>query len=132
MFPFYLRQTVLAHVVGRSSWIFIFLLLVGCGSGSNSSPPPSIASIGTPGVEADVGERLFVETRFAQFFKAHLPPGGNVNNPLPAGDSVVAKVLLPGVIHPVSLEPISKSIYENISHIRRAPKHEQIADSLGK
>ena len=96
MFPFYLRQTVLAHVVGRSSWIFNFLLLVGCGSGSNSSPPPSIASIGTPGVEADVGERLFVETRFAQFFKAHLPPGGNVNNPLPAGDSVVAKVLLPG------------------------------------
>ena len=27
MFPFYRRHTVFAHVVGRSSWIFISLLL---------------------------------------------------------------------------------------------------------
>lgn len=96
MFPFCRRHTVLAHVVGRSSWIFIALLLVGCGSGNSSAPPPSVAATGTPGAQADVGERLFVETRFAQFFKAHLPPGRNVNDPLPAGDPVVAKVLLPG------------------------------------
>jgi len=96
MFDFYRRHTVLADVVGMSSWIFFSLLLVGCGSGSSSSPPPSVAATGTPGAEADVGERLFVETRFAQFFKANLPPGGNVNDPLPAGDPVVAKVLLPG------------------------------------
>ncbi|HKQ33688.1 MAG TPA: hypothetical protein VJT11_00145 [Nitrospiraceae bacterium] len=43
-----------------------------------------------------MGERLFVETRFSQFFKTHLPPSGNVNDPLPAGDPVVAKVFLPG------------------------------------
>ena len=96
MFPFYRRDTVFAHVVGRSSWIFISLLLVGCGSGSSGSPPPSVAATGTPGAQADVGERLFVETRFSQFFKTHLPSGGNVNDPLPAGDPAVAKVLLPG------------------------------------
>jgi len=96
MFPFYRRHTVFAHVVGRSSWIFISLLLVGCGSGSSGSPPPSVAATGTPGAQADVGERLFVETRFSQFFKTHLPSGGNVNDPLPAGDPAVAKVLLPG------------------------------------
>lgn len=90
MFPFYRRHTVLAHVVGSSSWIFISLLLVGCGSGgSSSSPPPSVAATGTPGAEADVGERLFVETRFAQAFKAYLDSGGNVNDALPAGDPVM-------------------------------------------
>ena len=97
MFPFYRRHTVLAHVVGMSSWIFFSFLFSGCGSGSNSSSaPPSVAATGTPRAQADVGERLFVETRFAQFFKAHLASGGNVKDPLPAGDPVVAKVLLPG------------------------------------
>jgi len=96
MFHFYRRHTVLTHVVGMSSWIFIALLLVGCGSGTSSAPPPSVAATGTPGAQADVGERLFVETRFAQFFKTHLPPDGNVNDPLPTGDPIVAKVLLPG------------------------------------
>ena len=84
------------HLVGMASWIFIPLLLAGCGAGSNSSAPASAKVTGTPGAEGSVGERLFVETRFAQFFKAHLPPGGNVNDPLPAGDPVVAKVPIPG------------------------------------
>ena len=96
MFPFSRRHNAFPHVVGRSSLIFISLLLVGCGGSGSSSAPPSVAATGTPGAEGSVGERLFVETRFAQFFKAHLPPGGNVNDPLPAGDPVVAKVLLPG------------------------------------
>jgi hypothetical protein len=97
MFPFNHRRNAFPHVVVGSSLILISLLLVGCGSGSSSSsPPPSVAATGTPGAEADVGERLFVETRFAQFFKANLPPGGNVNDPAPVGDPVVAKVLLPG------------------------------------
>jgi hypothetical protein len=96
MFPFYRRLTVFAPVVGRSSLIFIPLLFVGCGGGSSSSAPPSVAATGTPGAEADVGERLFVETRFAQFFKAHLPLGGNVNDRLPFGDQVVDKVFISG------------------------------------
>ena len=94
MFPVYLRNTVFAHVVGRSSWIFVALLLAGCGSGTNSSAPPSVAATGTPGAEADVGERLFLETRFAQSFSVFLANGGDINNPN-AGDQVVAKVLLP-------------------------------------
>ena len=96
MFHYCRRHTVLARVVGRSSWIFIALLLVGCGSGTSSAPSPSVAATGTPGAETDVGERLFAETRFSQFFKTHLPPGGNVNDPLPAGDPVVSTVLFPG------------------------------------
>lgn len=94
MFPSYRRHTVFAQVVIMSSWVFFSLLLISCGSGTPEQP--SIAATGTPGAQADVGERLFVETRFAQFFKTHLPPGGNVNDPLPAGDPVVAKVFLPG------------------------------------
>ena len=86
MFPFSRRHNAFPHVVGGSSLIFISLLLVGCGGSGSSSAPPSVAATGTPGAEGSVGERLFVETRFAQFFKAHLPPGGNVNNPLPGGN----------------------------------------------
>src|SRR5262245_49257913 len=96
MFPFNRRSKVVPQVVERSSWVLLSILLVGCGGGSSSSAPPSVAAIGTPGAEAAVGERLFVETRFAQFFKAHLASGGNVNDALPVGDSVVAKVFLPG------------------------------------
>lgn len=92
MFPFYRRHTVLAHVVGMSSWIFFSLLLVGCGSGTNSSSaPPSVAATGIPGAETAVGERLFLDTRFAQSFKVFLGNGGNINNPN-SGDSVVDTV----------------------------------------
>ena len=106
MFPYNRHHTALAHVVGMSSWIFFSLLLVGCGSGSNSSSaPPSVAATGTPGAQGDVGERLFVETRFAQFFKTHLPPSGNINDPMPAGDQVVANVLLPGSTPPGVASP---------------------------
>ena len=82
MFPFNHRHNAFPHVVVRSSLIFVSLLVVGCGSGSSSSAPPSVAATGTPGAEADVGERLFVETRFSQFFKTHLPPSGNMNDPM--------------------------------------------------
>ena len=90
MFPFNHRRNAFPHVVVGSSLILISLLLVGCGSGSSSSsPPPSVAATGTPGAEADVGERLFVETRFAQTFKAYLDSGGNINGTLPVGDPVM-------------------------------------------
>ena len=77
------------QVVGGSSLIFFSLLLVGCSGGSKTPAPPSIAATGTPGAEAAVGERLFVETRFAQAFKAHLDAGGHVNDTLPAGDPIM-------------------------------------------
>ena len=77
------------QVVGGSSLIFFSLLLVGCSGGNKTPTPPSIAATGTPGAEAAVGERLFVETRFAQAFKAHLDAGGHVNDTLPAGDPIM-------------------------------------------
>ncbi|MDR4495948.1 MAG: hypothetical protein AB7P17_01405 [Nitrospirales bacterium] len=39
------------------------------------------------------GERLFLETRFAQFFKVFLDNGGDVNSPLPLGDAALDKVV---------------------------------------
>ena len=88
MFPFNRRHNAFPLVVRRSSWIFISLLLVGCGGGSSSSAPPSVAATGTPGAQADVGERLFLETRFAQVFKVFLDNDGNSNDPN-AGDPVM-------------------------------------------
>ena len=91
MFPMNRRYNAFPQVVVGTSLIFISLLLVGCGGGSSdsSSPPASASATGTPGAEAFVGERLFVETRFAQSFKAYLDWGGNVNDTLPVGDPVM-------------------------------------------
>ena len=64
----------------------------GC-SGGSSSPGTSsaAATAGTAGAEQAVGERLFLETRFAQAFKVFLDNGGDINNPN-AGDAVVDTV----------------------------------------
>ncbi|MGE3979434.1 MAG: hypothetical protein AB7F94_17900 [Nitrospira sp.] len=62
--------------------------LVACSAGDNPSPPVAAAP-GTPGAEEDVGERLFLDTRFAQTFKVFMDNGGNVNSPN-VDDSVVA------------------------------------------
>lgn len=71
--------------------LLLLIGLVSCsGSGSESSPPP-IADTGTPGAEEAVGERLFLETRFAQTFKVFLDNGGDINDPN-AGDTVVKNV----------------------------------------
>lgn len=107
MFPFNRPPITFPDVARTSFLIVISLLLVGCSGGSKTPPPPSVAATGTAGAEADVGERLFVETRFAQFFKANLPPGGNVNDPLPVGDQIVANVLLPGSTPPGVASPFA-------------------------
>jgi cytochrome c peroxidase len=73
---------------------FSMLLLIGtvaC-SGNESSPPSlPISSTGTPGAEEAVGERLFLETRFAQAFKVFLDKGGDLNDPN-VGDGIVDTV----------------------------------------
>lgn len=69
----------------------LFIPLVACsGADPNGSSQPT-ADTGTPGAEEAVGERLFLETRFAQAFKVFLDNGGNVNNPN-AGDIVMSSV----------------------------------------
>src|SRR5512139_1028999 len=71
--------------------LLLLIGLVSCsGSGPETSSSPT-ADIGTPGAEEAVGERLFLETRFAQAFKVFLDNGGKVNDPK-AGDGVVDTV----------------------------------------
>jgi len=91
MFPFTRPFIRLPHVARTSSWIVISLLLVECSGGAKTPPPPSVAATGTPGAETAVGERLFLDTRFAQSFKAFLDNGGDINDPN-AEDSVVDTV----------------------------------------
>ncbi|HTZ49397.1 MAG TPA: hypothetical protein VMH20_17535 [Verrucomicrobiae bacterium] len=67
----------------------------GCGSGK--APDPLQEAEGAP-ADQNVGERIFVDTRFAEYFAANMT---GVNDPLPVGDPIVAQVntpvgLLPG------------------------------------
>ncbi|HEX7767333.1 MAG TPA: hypothetical protein VF443_11500, partial [Nitrospira sp.] len=79
-------QTVLA------SLLFVTLTIASCsGGGSSSGGSSSPLATGTPGAEQAVGERLFLETRFAQAFKVFVDNGGNINDPN-AGDAVVDTV----------------------------------------
>jgi hypothetical protein len=64
---------------------FAPLLLLAAASSCNP-PPPALAD---DPPEVVIGERLFLETRFAQFFAANLGAGGDVNQPLAAGDPVL-------------------------------------------
>jgi hypothetical protein len=89
MFSFYRPHKIFSHVIGKTCWIVLSLLLIGCSGGSSSPPPVSVAIAGTSGAEASVGERLFVETRFAQAFKVYLDSGGKVNDVLTVGDPVM-------------------------------------------
>jgi hypothetical protein len=61
------------------------LLSFGCGSGK--APVFETDADVTP-AEQNIGERFFVETRFAQYFAANMT---DINAPLAAGDSVVAQ-----------------------------------------
>jgi hypothetical protein len=69
--------------------IWLLLSSVGCSGPENSSPP--VVNMGTAGAQEAVGERLFLDTRFAQAFRVFLDNGGDVNNPK-AGDVVVDTV----------------------------------------
>ncbi|MGQ3057237.1 MAG: hypothetical protein ACT6T0_08605 [Nevskia sp.] len=60
------------------------LMLSGCGGGSAANATPSFED--PP--EVAFGERLFLETRFAQFYASHSPD--SVNAPLASGDPAVA------------------------------------------
>ncbi|NWF71660.1 MAG: hypothetical protein HXY51_01255 [Nitrospirae bacterium] len=68
-----------------------FLALLS-GNGSFAIPSPVLAQdieeAGDPS-EIVIGERLFLETRFAQFFKQFVDRGGMTNQPFPTGDPVM-------------------------------------------
>ena len=62
------------------------LYLAGCSSGQ--APAPRVEAESAP-AEQNIGERLFVETRFAEYFAANMT---GVNAPLAAGDPAVSQV----------------------------------------
>jgi hypothetical protein len=73
-----------------ASFLSITLLLVnGCGSGK--APDPLQEAEGAP-ADQNVGERIFIDTRFAQYFAQNMT---GVNDPLAVGDPVVATVSTP-------------------------------------
>lgn len=63
--------------------------IVGCGSGK--APDPPAEEEGAAGQE-NIGERIFLDTRFAEYFAEHMT---GINDPLAAGDPVVAQVTTP-------------------------------------
>jgi cytochrome c peroxidase len=64
----------------------VTLCLAGCSSGQ--APPPVFESEGAP-ADQNIGERLFVETRFAEYFAANMT---DVNAALAVGDPAVSQV----------------------------------------
>jgi cytochrome c peroxidase len=75
----------LARTSAQTALLAGFLFLVGCGSGKAPAFPLENEA-GAP-ADQNIGERLFVETRFAQYFAAN---STDVNAPLATGDPVVA------------------------------------------
>ena len=84
-------------------WLVVWVLCGGfllamqaCGGSSSSSSSSNNSDPGAqqqttdyPSAEIAIGERLFLETRFSQFFAANMT---GINQPLPMGDPVVAQV----------------------------------------
>jgi cytochrome c peroxidase len=66
-------------------------VLIGCGSGTAPSQGGENESAPTPAADP-IGERLFLDTRFSQFFAAN---STGINTPLAQGDPVVATVSTP-------------------------------------
>ena len=62
------------------------LVAAGCGSAGQAPAFPVENEGGAP-AEQNIGERVFVDTRFAEFFAANMV---DVNTPLVNGDPVVA------------------------------------------
>lgn len=75
--------TVLALLSGA---LATAMFIAGCGAGLAPSAP--VESDATPPADS-IGEALFLDTRFGQFFAANMT---GVNAPLAAGDPVVARV----------------------------------------
>ena len=62
------------------SWLVVGLALPIAAKKDKSADPPEVA----------LGERLFLETRFAQFFRSFVAQGHSVNDPLAPGDPVMS------------------------------------------
>jgi len=81
------RRSALIPLLLLPAFAFVFFTaLSGCASGV--APDSLTESDATPAADS-IGEALFLDTRFAEFFATHMT---DVNTPLAAGDPVVAHV----------------------------------------
>jgi cytochrome c peroxidase len=64
-------------------------LIVLAGCGASKAPDFPLENDGGAPAEQNIGERIFVDTRFAEYFAAHMT---GVNDPLTVGDPVVQTV----------------------------------------
>jgi hypothetical protein len=93
---------------------FVASPLASCLAQSQSFAParPVLHKVDKKGIkdtpETLLGERLFLETRFAQYFAAH--SNGDVNRPLAQGDTLVAQVRNPRAAVPYPSPFAGKSI----------------------
>ena len=74
--------------------LFLAFLMSACGGNSNGASAASGGVVDTDPPEVQVGERLFLESRFAEFFFAN--SDGNVNAHLAEGDPVMDRVQTTG------------------------------------
>jgi hypothetical protein len=81
-----LRNPVSLLCLSAALLLTLATTLTGCGSGA--APPFETDSDNTP-AEQNLGERIFIDTRFAEYFAANMT---GVNDPLTTGDPVVAEV----------------------------------------
>src|SRR6185503_20050382 len=82
---FAVKRKVVLGVLGGACGIAT-LLAIGC---SSTGQAPSFGTEeGAAPAEQNIGERIFVDTRWAQYFATHMT---DVNAPLAAGDPVVAQ-----------------------------------------
>ena len=61
-------------------------MMTGCGS--SEAPKFPAEADATPAADS-IGQALFLDTRFSEYFAAHMT---GVNDPLPVGDPVVSQV----------------------------------------
>jgi cytochrome c peroxidase len=85
-----LRSALPAIVMVSGLAMAVAGVVAGCGSGV--APPVSTENEGTTPAADPIGERLFLDTRFAKFFFQNMTA---VNTPLTTGDPVVAVVQTP-------------------------------------
>jgi cytochrome c peroxidase len=84
-FRFAVKRRLVLGILGGACAISA-LSAIGCSSSSQA--PPFEADEDVTPAEQNVGERIFVDTRWAQYFATHMT---DVNTPLAAGDPVVAQ-----------------------------------------
>jgi len=88
-------RAVRAVLVTLLGGITITAVIVGCGSGA--APAISTENTAATPTADPIGERLFLDTRFAKFFFQHMT---GYNTPLTAGDPVIATVQTPAGMLP--------------------------------